>query len=284
MERLSGWLWCVLGICALASNGRAQTPATPAEAPIRPAPVRIVTRELANGLRLVLAEDHAAPIINLQMWYHVGSKDERPGRTGFAHLFEHLMFQGSAHVAPEQHTRIVEAMGGESNAYTMEDATVYFETFPSNYLARALWLEADRLGGLAITPESFGSEREVVKEERRLRIDNEPYGSVFEDLDAVAFTTHPYHHPVIGSMEDLDKATVEDVRDFFRAYYRPDNATLVVVGDFSIEEAVALAGTYFGGIPRPAQPIERSAVVEPQQQTERRATKSYANTPLPAVV
>jgi zinc protease len=288
MKSLRVLLLCAASFCALASQSAAAqsaTPASPAQAAaVRPAPLRIVSRELDNGLRLLMVEDHRTPIVNLQLWYHVGSKDERTGRTGFAHLFEHLMFQGSAHVAPEQHTRVIEAMGGVSNAYTTEDATVYFETFPSNYLAQALWLEADRMGGLTITQESFSSEREVVKEERRLRIDNEPYGRVWEDLDAAAFTVHPYHHPVIGSMEDLDKATVQDVRDFFHAFYRPDNATLVLVGDLSPDEAVRLAQQYFGGIPRPKQPVARIVASEPPQKVERRLVKSYANSPLPAIL
>ena len=267
-------------------SGAAQSSAPTAApvAPVRPAPMRIVSRELENGLRLLMVEDHRTPIINLQLWYHVGSKDERPGRTGFAHLFEHMMFRGSAHVPPEQHMRIIEAMGGVSNAYTTEDVTVYFETIPSNYLARAMWLEADRMGGLTINQENFSAERQVVKEERRVRVDNVPYGRVWEDLDAVAFTVHPYQHSVIGSMEDLDKATVEDIRDFFQAFYRPDNATLVLVGDIVPDEAVRLAQQYFGGIPRPKQPLVRAKATEPPQKAERRVTKSYDNTPLPAVV
>jgi len=282
IKHLRAIFLCALLFAATAPRTLAQTPAV--AAPLRPAPLHIATRTLANGLRMVMVEDHSTPIINLQVWYHVGSKDERPGRTGFAHLFEHLMFQGSAHVAPEQHMRIIEAMGGVSNAYTTEDATVYFETFPSNYLGRALWLEADRMGGLTVTPENFPSEREVVKEERRVRVDNVPYGQLWEDLGAVAFRVHPYRHPVIGSMEDLNKATVDDVREFFRTFYRPDNATLVLVGDLSVEDAVRSATQYFEGIPRPARPIPRIAVTETPQKAERRVTKSYANAPLPAVV
>jgi zinc protease len=258
--------------------------AAPAPATVRPAPMHVVSRQLPNGLRLLMVEDHRTPIINLQLWYHVGSKDERPGRTGFAHLFEHLMFKGSAHVPPEQHSRIIEAMGGVNNAYTTEDVTVYYETFPSNYLARVLWLEADRMGGLNISQENFTAEREVVKEERRVRIDNVPYGRIWEDIGAAAFTVHPYQHSVIGSMQDLDRATVEDVREFFQAYYRPDNATLVLVGDFSADEAARLAQTYFGGIEKPKEPIARVNVTEPPQKAERRLTKSYPDTPLPAVV
>jgi zinc protease len=250
----------------------------------RPPQMKVVTRELPNGLKLVMMEDHKTPIVSVQVWYHVGSKDERPGRTGFAHLFEHLMFKGSAHVEPEGHFRTIEAMGGVNNAYTTEDVTVYFETVPSNYLARTLWLEADRMGSLDVSQENFTAEREVVKEERRLRYDNQPYGRVWEDLSEVAFTEHPYHHSVIGSMADLDKATVEDVREFFHAFYRPDNATLVLVGDLNPDEAVRMAQTYFGGIPRPQQPIERINAPEPPQKAERRLTKSYDNSPLPAVI
>jgi zinc protease len=250
----------------------------------RPPQMQVATRELPNGLKLVMVEDHRTPIITLEVWYHVGSKDERPGRTGFAHLFEHLMFKGSTHVRPEEHMRLIEAMGGVTNAYTTEDVTVFFETIPSNDLARAMWLEADRMGGLNISQENFDSEREVVKEERRLRFDNQPYGRVFEDLDDAAFTQHPYHHSVIGSMDDLNKATVEDVREFFHAFYRPDNATMVLVGDFGVEDAVRTTQTYFGGISRPSQKIERINSPEPPQKAERRLTKTYDNSPLPAVV
>jgi zinc protease len=264
--------------------GAAQGSAPAAAKFERPPGMRVVTRELPNGLKLAMVEDHRTPIVTLEMWYHVGSKDERPGRTGFAHLFEHLMFKGSTHVEPEQHMRIIEAMGGINNAYTTEDVTVYFETVPSNYLARTMWLEADRMGGLNISQENFDSEREVVKEERRLRFDNQPYGRVFEDLSAAAFTTHPYHHSVIGSMDDLNKATVEDVREFFHAFYRPDNATMVLVGDIDPDEAVRMAQTYFGGIERPKQKIERIDAPEPPQKAERRLTKSYENSPLPAVI
>jgi zinc protease len=271
------WAGAAIGVSA-------QAGASPAAQTVRPPQMKVVTRELPNGLKLVMVEDHKTPIVSLQLWYHVGSKDERPGRTGFAHLFEHLMFKGSAHVEPEEHMRIIEAMGGVTNAYTTEDVTVYFETVPSNYLARALWLEADRMGGLNISQENFDAERDVVKEERRLRYDNQPYGRVWEDLSEAAFTQHPYRHSVIGSMEDLNKATVEDVREFFHAFYRPDNATLVLVGDLNPDEAVRMAQTYFGGIPRPAQKIERINAPEPPQKAERRLTKSYENSPLPAVI
>jgi zinc protease len=282
------WLSCALaGVILLVApparcQEQQQQPAAPEAA--QPAQLKLVTRTLSNGLRLVMVENHEAPVVSLQMWYHVGSKDERPGRTGFAHLFEHLMFQGSAHVAPEQHTRIIEALGGEANAETRDDVTEFYETFPSNALERVMWLEADRLGGLSITQEHFESEREVVKEERRLDVDNRPYGEVYDDLYAAAFTVHPYHHTTIGSMDDLNKATLADVQEFFKTYYRPDNCTMILVGDFSADDAAAAAEKYFGGIAKPAGDIPRVTAVEPPQTAERRLTKSYPNSPLPAVV
>ena len=254
------------------------------ESAVRPPRLVIQTRTLPNGLRIVMAEDHHVPVVNLQVWYHVGSKDEKPGHNGFAHLFEHLMFKGSAHVGPDEHSRIIEAMGGFDNAYTNDDVTVFWETFPSNYLDRVLWLEADRMGSLNVDEENFTSERQVVEEERRMRVDNSPYGRVQEDLYAAAFTVHPYQHTTIGTIADLDNATVDDVRTFHDTYYRPNNATIVIVGDIDPTQAVAWAEKYFGGIPRSPQPIPRVAVHEPPQTAERTVTKSYPGVPLPAVI
>jgi zinc protease len=262
----------------------AAKPAVPQTPSIRPPELHVVTRELPNGLRIIMLEDHAAPVINLQMWYHVGSKDEKTGHTGFAHLFEHLMYKGSAHVPAEEHSRIIEAFGGFDNAFTADDMTVFWETFPNNYLERVLWLEADRLGSLNVDQANFESEREVVKEERRVRVDNQPYGRVIEDLYARAFDVHPYHHTTIGSMDDLNKATLTDVRDFFHQYYRPDNVTMVIAGDFTVEQAATWAQKYFGGIPKPAQPLVRAIPQEPVQTAEKRFSNSYPNSPLPAVV
>jgi len=182
----------------------------------RPPKLNFTTHTLSNGLQVVLLENHEVPVIDLQLWYHVGGKDERPGHTGFAHLFEHLMFKGSAHVGPDEHSRIIEAVGGFDNAETEDDSTNFFETFPSQYLERVLWLEADRMGSLNVNEANFISERKVVEEERRVRVDNQPYGSIEEDLRAAAFTVHGYHHTPIGSIADLDKATLEDVRAFFQ--------------------------------------------------------------------
>jgi zinc protease len=267
------------GICAHAHEKASEKPID-----VRPPALGYTTHTLANGLQVIFLEEHAVPVVNLQVWYHVGAKDERPGRTGFAHLFEHLMFKGSAHVGPDEHSRIIEAVGGFDNAETGDDTTNFFETFPSNYLERVLWLEADRMGSLDVDDANFKSEREVVKEERRVRIENEPYGYLQEDLRAEAFRVHGYHHTPIGSMDDLNKATIEDVRDFFNTFYKPNNATLVIVGDFNSAEALAWTKKYFDGIPPSAKPIPRLNAPEPPQMQERVVHKSYSNTPLPAVV
>jgi zinc protease len=251
---------------------------------VRPPKLEFSTHTLANGLKVILLEEHSVPVINLQIWYHVGSKDELPGHTGFAHLFEHLMFKGSAHVGPDEHSRIIEAVGGFDNAETNDDSTDFFETFPSNYLERVLWLEADRMGSLNVDEANFTSERQVVEEERRVRVDNQPYGLIEEDLRAAAFTVHGYHHTAIGSIEDLNRATLEDVRAFHDTYYKPNNATLVIVGDFDSSRALSWAKKYFEGIPASAKPIPRRDTPEPPQTAERIVRKSYSNTPLPAVV
>ena len=198
---------------------------------VRPPKLGYTASTLPNGLRLILHEDHSTPIVNVQVWYHVGSKNERAGRTGFAHLFEHLMFQGSKNVEPEQHTSLVSGVGGQSNAYTTGDVTVFWETVPSQYLPMALWLEADRMATLRIDKAAFDREREVVKEERRMRVENQPYGRLSEIVNGFAFAVHPYRHPPIGSIADLEAASVDEVREFYRTYYVPSNATVVIAGD-----------------------------------------------------
>src|SRR6185503_11739485 len=214
----------------------------------RPKPLEYKEAKLPNGLTVITHEDHSTPVTNLQLWYHVGSKDEKEGRTGFAHLFEHLMFKGSAHVKPEDHDRIITNTGGVANAYTQDDVTVYWQTFPANYLEKVLWMEADRMSTLDVSEENFKSEREVVKEERLTRIENPPYGDLAEVLYANAFDVHPYKHITIGSMKDLDAATIEDVRTFYKTYYVPDNATVVIAGDFKHEQALDWIRKYFGDI------------------------------------
>jgi predicted Zn-dependent peptidase len=206
---------------------------------------------LNNGLRVVLNEDHSAPLVAINLWYHVGSKNERPGRTGFAHLFEHMLFSGSQHVGNNEHFRYVQSVGGVLNGTTFFDRTNYFETLPSNYLALGLWLESDRLGFFlpALTQEKLDIQREVVKEERRQRYDNVPYGTAFERLLNLAYDSdYSYHWPTIGSMEDLGAASLDDIRDFFATWYRPDNCTLTICGDFAPSEARELVEQYFGDI------------------------------------
>ncbi len=206
---------------------------------------------LRNGLRVVLNEDHSAPLVAVNIWYHVGSKNERIGRTGFAHLFEHMLFSGSEHVGNNEHFRYVQSVGGVLNGTTFFDRTNYFETLPSNYLALGLWLESDRMGFFlpALTQEKLDIQREVVKEERRQRYDNVPYGTAFERLLHLAYPSgYPYQWPTIGSMEDLSAASLDDIRDFFSTWYRPDNAALTLVGDFNPAEARDLVERYFGEI------------------------------------
>ncbi len=217
--------------------------------------VPIVTFRLANGLSVTLSEDHTAPIVAVNLWYHVGSANERPGRTGFAHLFEHMLFQGSAHVGANEHFEIVQRAGGTLNGSTWLDRTNYFETVPSNQLATALWLEADRMGQLlpAMTQQKLDTQRDVVKNERRWSVDNQPYGTWWERLPALAFPSdHPFHHSLIGSMEDLTEASLEDIAQFFATYYTPDNAVLSIAGDFDPAEARALVEQFFALIPRGA--------------------------------
>ena len=207
---------------------------------------------LDNGLRVVLNEDHSAPLVAVNLWYHVGSKNERVGRTGFAHLFEHMLFSGSEHVGNNEHFRYVQSVGGVLNGTTFFDRTNYFETLPSNYLALGLWLESDRMGFFlpALTQEKLDIQREVVKEERRQRYDNVPYGTAFERLLRLAYPPdYPYHWPTIGSMADLEAASLDDIREFFTTWYRPDNATLTIVGDFVPDEAKRLVEQYFADIP-----------------------------------
>ena len=257
------------------------TPAS--QAAVRPPKLDYSMATLPNGMKVVLLEDHSTPIVHLQMWYHVGSKNERPGRTGFAHLFEHMMFKGSKNVEPEGHPSYISSVGGQSNAYTNEDATVFWQTVPAQYLPLVLWLEADRLASLRIEERVFKTEREVVKEERRMRIENQPYGRLQEIIADHTFTVHPYKHPVIGSMKDLEAASVDDVREFFQTYYVPNNATAVLVGDFDSKEALGLVTQYLGRVPKSDRPVPRDIPKEPPHTKERRFTINE-EWPLPAVV
>jgi predicted Zn-dependent peptidase len=212
---------------------------------------------LPNGLTVILAPDRTTQVVTVNVWYNVGSRNEVRARTGFAHLFEHMMFQGSANVKKGEFMQLVERAGGELNGSTTEDRTNYYQVLPSNRLNLGLWLEADRMRSLAITKENFENQRETVKEERRLRVDNQPYtGAIFEGMYALAdsATCFPYSHSVIGSMDDLNAAQVPDVQAFFDLYYAPNNAILTVAGDFETGEAEAVIEQYFGSIPRGKEP------------------------------
>ena len=228
--------------------------------PTTPVPTVSFTDErLPNGLRLIVAEDHLAPVVAINLWYDVGSKHEQPGKTGFAHLFEHVMFQGSRHVAKAEHIALVQAAGGTMNGTTWLDRTNYFETLPSHQLDLGLWLEADRMATLldALSQENLDNQREVVKNEKRWSYDNRPYGSWQEKLQAHLFPPeHPYHHPTIGSMADLDAASLDDVRAFFQTYYAPNNAVLSIVGDVDGKTVRKSVERFFGAIPaNPSIPV-----------------------------
>jgi zinc protease len=258
----------------------AQAPAGSAN--VTPPRLKIESHTLDNGLQVVLAQDSSRPVVNVQVWYRVGSKDERKGRTGFAHLFEHMMFRGSANVGPEEHMRYVREAGGTVNAYTNFDRTVYWQTVPSNHLERVLWLEADRMASLVVNEENFKKEREVVKEERRLRFENPPYGMLAEWVLDATFQTYPYKYLPIGSMDDLNAATVPDVKSFFDTYYVPDNATLVIVGDIEPATALEQARKHFGRIAH-SKGVTRVKAEEPPQKEQRQLSKNDPKAPLPAV-
>ena len=226
---------------------------------------------LKNGLKVITVEDRRTPVVALAITYNVGSRDERPGRTGFAHLFEHMMFQGSENVGKGEHGYQIFNNGGEMNGATSEDHTVYFELSPSNQLDMLLFLESDRMRSLEITQANLDNQRSAVKEERRLRVDNQPYGKSSEVMQELLYDNFAYKHSVIGSMQDLDSANLEDVRNFFRIYYAPNNAVLTLVGDFNRAEALAKIRKWFEGIPRQADPPSVD-MTEPVQKAERRAS------------
>ena len=233
---------------------------------------------------MVLSEDHSTPIVHVELWYSVGSKNEPPGRTGFAHLFEHLMFKGSKNVQSDQHLTFISRVGGDGNAYTTEDATVFLQTVPVQYLPLVLWLEADRMATLRIDQRTLDSEREVVQEERRWRFESEPFGLLAEIVYDNAFTTHPYKHTAIGSMVDLEAASIDNVREFYDTFYVPENATLVIAGDIDASNTFQMVEHYFGRVPKARRPVPREIPREPPQRGERRITIEANNWPLAAVV
>jgi zinc protease len=239
--------------------------------------------KLSNGLRVVLSPDRAVPVVSIAVYYDVGSRNERVGRTGFAHLFEHMMFQGSENVPKAAHFQYIFNAGGTMNGTTSTERTNYYQTLPSNYLPLAFWLESDRMRSLKVTQENLDNQRNAVQEEKRLRYDNQPYVSAFLRMNELIFANPANAHSTIGSMEDLDAATIDDVKEFFRIYYAPNNAVLTVVGDFDNDEARALAEKYFGNIP--AQPVPPPVdVSEPEAVAIREETFHDPLAPAPAFV
>ncbi len=258
--------------------------AAPAQAPAVP-PIAYQTRTLANGLRVYSIRDPLSANVSVQVWYDVGSRDDPRGRSGFAHLFEHMMFKSTRNLVPEQFDRLTEDVGGFNNASTNDDYTNYYETVPANHLERLLWAEAERMSSLVIEPGFFNSERDVVKEELRSRVLAAPYGRLFYlYLPQISYDRDPYGRPGIGSIADLDAATIEDVRAFHATYYRPDNAVLFVAGNFDEAQFNAWVDRYFGPIARPTASIPRVRVEEPDRREARRYTVYEPNTPLPAVL
>ena len=240
-------------------------------------------RTLPNGMRVLSAVDHSSPTVAIQVWYHVGSKDDPAGRSGFAHLFEHIMFKATKNMKSEMMDRLTEDVGGFNNAFTNPDVTVYYEVVPSNYLETLLWAESDRLSGLTVDEPNFKSERSVVEEEYRQSYLAPPYGMLEYLIEQQSFTTHPYKRPTIGSIEDLDAASLENVRAFHSTFYRPDNATLIVAGDFDPKQLNAWVDKYLAPIPKPAITLPRVTIKEPERMAERRITHYAANVPLPAI-
>src|SRR5260221_328236 len=256
---------------------------TTASAQTRMPQMKFRERTLPNGMRVLSVVDKSSPTVAINVWYHVGSKDDPNQRSGFAHLFEHIMFKSTRNMKAEMMDRLTEDVGGNNNAFTEDDVTVYYEVVPSNYLETLLWAEADRLSGLTVDDESFHSERDVVKEEYRTSVLAPPYGKFYYMMQQKSFANHPYKRPTIGSIEDLDAATLENVQKFHATYYRPDNATLLVVGDFDPKQLDAWVDKYFGSIQKPNLPLPRVETKEAERSGEKRFTEYGANVPLPGV-
>src|SRR5215204_1574392 len=246
------------------------------------APINMKERSLANGLRIVTVQDNSNPTVSIHVWYDVGGKNDPPGRSGFAHMFEHMMFKATKNMPNEKFDRLTEDVGGFNNASTWPDFTNYFEVVPSNHLEPLLWAESDRMVNLTVDDANFASERDVVKEEYRLRILDPPYGRLYWALDDVTFQKHPYRRGVIGDLDQLGAATRADAEKFYKEYYRPDNAVLIVVGDFDQKQLDAWIDKYFGRIPKPADKIARVSENEPEWTVERRVQITGPIVPFPA--
>lgn len=254
-----------------------------APTPPRIVPVVFAERVLPNGLQVISARSQSSPTVSVHVWYHVGSKDDPAGRSGFAHLFEHLMFKSTRYLKSEQFDRLTEDVGGSNNAFTSDDVTAYHEVVPSNHLETLLWAEAERLSNLNVDEANFVSERAVVKEEYRQRVLATPYGRFYNALEPAAYLSHPYKRPGIGSIADLEAASLADVAAFHRNYYRPDNATLVVAGDFDQQQFDAWVDKYFTPIARPSASVPRVTATEPAWPSDRSVSVTGPAVPLPAV-
>ncbi len=250
---------------------------------LKVAPLDIKERTLANGLRVVSVRDNSSPSVAVHVWYNVGSKNDPENRNGFAHLFEHLMFKSTKNMKSEMLDRITEDVGGNNNAFTSDDETAYHEQIPSNYLETLLWAESDRMVNLNVDEANFKSERAVVEEEFRQSVLAQPYGQFYEAIQKLSFNVHPYRRTTIGTIENLENASLDDVRKFYKDYYRPDNATLIVVGDFQENQFNAWVDKYFGRIRKPSGAIARVTEVEPERTSEKREVVKAPNVPLPAV-
>ncbi|WP_217703809.1 M16 family metallopeptidase [Piscinibacter koreensis] len=273
----------LLGLTA-ALLGRAALAAEPSAAPELPIPpIAFRARVLDNGLRVIAVERRATPTVAVQVWYHVGSRDDPPGRSGFAHLFEHMMFKATRNLADEQFDRLTEDVGGANNAFTSDDVTAYQSVVPANHLETLLWAEAERMANLRVDAANFRSERAVVQEEYRQQILAAPYGRFFNAIPGASYRVHPYRRTTIGSIEDLDAAELADVVAFHAAHYRPDNATLVVAGDFDPAQLDAWVDRYFGHLPRPPAAPARAPADEPPWPADRRVDLAAPRVPLPAV-
>lgn len=262
-------LWCATSVAALAQAQGNK--------------IEFTEYTLPNGLHVILHQDNSTPNVAVSVLYHVGSKNEVKGRTGFAHFFEHLMFEGTENIDRGQYMSMVQAAGGSLNANTSFDRTYYYELLPSNQVALGLWMEAERMKGAKVDEVGVETQRKVVQEEKRMRVDNQPYGTILENTFGLAYTTHPYKVTPIGTFEDLNNAKIEEFRDFYKTFYVPNNATLSIAGDINIEETKKMIEQYFGSIPKGTKEIPRPTIKEPKQTEERRKIV-YDNIQLPAVI
>ncbi|MBC5775766.1 insulinase family protein [Pontibacter sp. KCTC 32443] len=262
-------LWCVSGAAALAQTQGNK--------------IEFTEYTLPNGLHVILHKDNSTPNVAVSVLYHVGSKNEVKGRTGFAHFFEHLMFEGTENIDRGQYMSMVQSAGGSLNANTSFDRTYYYELLPSNQVALGLWMEAERMKGAKVDEVGVETQRKVVQEEKRMRVDNQPYGTILENTFGLAYTEHPYKITPIGTFADLNSAKIEEFRDFYKTFYVPNNATLSIAGDINIDETKKLIEQYFGSIPKGTKAIPRPTIKEPKQSEERRKIV-YDNIQLPAVI